>query len=261
MPHRPRKRFGQHFLHDPRVIDRIVRAIDPRPGQPMVEIGPGQGAITGPLLELLGGLDVVELDRDLAAALPGRFHRPAGLRVHTADALEFDFAALAPEPRSLRVVGNLPYNISTPLIFHLLAQVQCIRDMHFLLQKEVVDRLVARPGGKDYGRLSVMVQFHCEPRALFGVGPGAFRPPPKIQSAFVRLTPHEHPPWPVRQPARFACIVRTAFGHRRKTLRRALAGVLSADAMERAGIDPGLRAENLSVAQFARLANTEETSR
>jgi 16S rRNA (adenine1518-N6/adenine1519-N6)-dimethyltransferase len=257
MAHRPRKRFGQHFLHDPLVIRRIVEAIAPRPGQTLVEIVPGQGAITRPLLERLGRLEVVELDRDLAAALPERCGSAGELRVHAADALEFDFCRLAPAPHTLRVVGNLPYNVSTPLLFHLLDQAQCIRDMHFLLQKEVVDRIVARPGGKDYGRLSVMVQARCAARALFHVGPGAFRPPPKVQSAFVRLTPFEAPPYPVRDPARFALIVRAAFAHRRKTLRRALAGVLPAQHMERAGIDPGLRAENLTVEQFARLANVE----
>lgn len=257
MTHRPRKRFGQHFLHDPHVIRRIVEAVDPRPGEPLVEIGPGRGAITCDLLARAERLDVVEIDRDLAAALEERCARAGALHVHRADALRFDFSTLSPGPGTLRVVGNLPYNVSTPLLFHLLEQADRIRDMHFLLQKEVVDRLVAAPGGKDYGRLSVMVQHRCQAQSLFQVGPGAFRPPPRVQSAFVRLVPFPAPRFPVKDARRFDRIVRAAFAHRRKTLRKALTGVLPPEAIEAADIDPGLRAENLSVEQFARLANVD----
>ncbi|HHB13332.1 MAG TPA: 16S rRNA (adenine(1518)-N(6)/adenine(1519)-N(6))-dimethyltransferase RsmA [Chromatiales bacterium] len=255
MNHRPRKRFGQHFLHDPGVIRRIVDAIAPQPGQTMVEIGPGQGAITCPLLDRLGRLEVVEIDTELAATLGARCADRGDLRIHVADALEFDFRALAPAPHGLRVVGNLPYNISTPLLFHLLDAAEGIGDMHFLLQKEVVDRLTAPPGTRDYGRLSVMVQHRCATRALFRIGPGAFRPPPRVDSALVRIAPYPEPPFPVQDTQRFALIVRTAFSHRRKTLRRALAGVLEAETIEAAGIDPGRRPETLTVEEFVRLAN------
>ncbi|HHO69611.1 MAG TPA: 16S rRNA (adenine(1518)-N(6)/adenine(1519)-N(6))-dimethyltransferase RsmA, partial [Gammaproteobacteria bacterium] len=193
MTHRARKRFGQNFLHDPAVIQRIVAAVAPAPGQHLVEIGPGQGAITRPLLAACGELDVVELDRDLIEPLARRLADVGTLRIHNADALRFDFCGLAGDA-GLRVVGNLPYNISTPLLFHLLAQAGCIEDMHFMLQKEVVARMAAAPGGGDYGRLSVMIQYHCEVTPLFGIGPGAFRPAPKVESAFVRLVPHPRPP-------------------------------------------------------------------
>ena len=253
--HQPRKRFGQHFLHDSRVIGRIVAAIDPRPGDRMVEIGPGLGALTCPLLERLDELQAVELDRDVIPRLEARCTGPGRLVVHQADALRFDFAALATGPRSLRVVGNLPYNVSTPLIFHLLAQREALRDMHFLLQKEVVERLAARPGTSQYGRHSVMVQYHCHAERLFSVGPGAFRPPPKVDSAVVRLVPHETPPWPARDERLFADLVRQAFSQRRKTLRKALKGLVGPEHFDVTGIDPGLRGERLTVEQFVQLAN------
>ncbi len=246
--HRPRKRFGQNFLHDPGVIGRIVTAIGPRPGDRMVEIGPGLGALTRPLLEALGELDAVELDRDLVAEL----HNLPGLRIHQADALRFDFCALAGDDK-LRVVGNLPYNISTPLLFHLLDQAECISDMHFMLQKEVVDRLAAPPGGGDYGRLSVMVQYRCRVERVLTVSPGAFNPPPKVESAVVRLVPHESPPVEA-DPASLREVVTRAFAHRRKTLRNNLKGFIPAEQIEAAGIDPGRRAETLSLGEFARLA-------
>jgi 16S rRNA (adenine1518-N6/adenine1519-N6)-dimethyltransferase len=253
--HRPRKRFGQHFLHAPDVIARILRAISPQPGQHLLEIGPGRGALTGPLLESGADLELVELDRDLIPGLEAFAARSEGrLRVHQADALEFDVCALARDAK-LRVVGNLPYNISTPLIFRLLDQRRCIEDMHFMLQKEVVDRMAAAPGGKDYGRLSVMVQFHCEVLRLFTIGPGAFRPPPKVDSAFVRLAPHARPPVEVADPKAFGDIVRLAFMYRRKTLRNALSALLDSDAISAAGVDPGLRAEQLGLDAFARLAD------
>ena len=193
MRHIPRKRFGQNFLHDPAVIGRIVQAINPRPGDHLVEIGPGQGAITLPLLDAAGRLDVVELDRDLVGPLAERCRGIGELGVYNADALSFDYCALAGSG-PLRVVGNLPYNISTPLLFHLLEQHRCISDMHFMLQKEVVDRMAARPGSGAWGRLGVMLQYRCRVTPLFTIGAGAFRPPPKVESAFVRLEPREAPP-------------------------------------------------------------------
>lgn len=250
---RPRKRFGQHFLHERATVARIVAALAPRPGERIVEIGPGEGALTGSLLAAAGRLEVVELDRDLAAALRARADWPGELVVHEGDALVFDFAALAGTGR-LRLVGNLPYNISTPLLFHLLAQRAAIADMHFMLQREVVDRLAAAPGTKAYGRLTVMVAAYCTAEPLFRVGPGAFRPPPAVESALVRLTPRAEPAVPPEHAARFAELVRLAFGARRKTLRNALRGRIDAPAIEAAGIDPGARADSLPVTAFARLA-------
>jgi 16S rRNA (adenine1518-N6/adenine1519-N6)-dimethyltransferase len=252
--YRPRKRFGQNFLHDPQVIQRIVDNIRPRVGQTMVEIGPGEGALTRELLPILGQLDVVELDRDLIPLLETKYSALGELRIHQADALKFDFCQLSPGPAQLRVVGNLPYNISTPLLFHLLEMSHCIQDMHFMLQKEVVERITAKPGSGQYGRLSVMLQFHCEPEMLFTVGPGAFRPAPKVDSAVVRLIPHRQPPVAV-DPEMLSQLVMRAFGQRRKTLRNNLKGLLDASAIEALGIDPGVRPERLSLEEFARLAN------
>jgi 16S rRNA (adenine1518-N6/adenine1519-N6)-dimethyltransferase len=252
MEHRPRKRFGQNFLHDRSVITRILDTFDPRAGQTVVEIGPGLGALTRPLLERLPHLHVVELDRDLAARLRHEFP-PARLTVHEVDALDFEFCRLA--PARLRVIGNLPYNISTPLLFHLLDQRHCLQDMLFMLQKEVVDRLAAAPNTPDYGRLSVMIQAQLQVAALFTVPPGAFTPAPKVDSAVVQLVPHAVPPVPIRDPAAFAGLVKAAFAHRRKTLRNNLKGLLAADRISALGIDPGRRAESLSLAEFAALAN------
>ncbi len=253
---RARKRFGQHFLHDAGVIARIVDAIAPAPGQHLVEIGPGQGALTWPVLERAGRLDVVEIDRDLARELAAAATDRGDLRIHTADALQFDFATLAPHGgRCLRVIGNLPYNVSTPLLFHLLTAAPAILDMHFMLQKEVVERMAAGPGSKTYGRLSVMLAAACRVEKLFTVGSGAFRPPPQVDSAIVRLTPWTEPPFPLRDPARFAKLVATAFMHRRKTLRNALATQVEAATFVAAGIDPSRRPETLSPAEFARLAD------
>jgi 16S rRNA (adenine1518-N6/adenine1519-N6)-dimethyltransferase len=251
--HRPRKRFGQNFLHDPQVIQRIVASIRPRQGQHMVEIGPGEGALTRELLPVLGQLDVVELDRDLIPLLASRYSDLGDLRIHQADALKFDFCQLSPGPAQLRVVGNLPYNISTPLLFHLLEMHHCIKDMHFMLQKEVVERISAKPGSGQYGRLSVMMQFHCATEMLFTVGPGAFRPAPKVDSAVVRLIPHRQPPVAI-DPDRLSRLVSRAFGQRRKTLRNNLKGLLDASTIEALGIDPGVRPERLSLEEFARLA-------
>lgn len=246
-----RKRFGQHFLHDPSYIQRIVSAIAPRTDDRLVEIGPGRGALTTALLDQTGQLDAVELDRDLVASLPARCAAHGELRVHAADALRFDFCALG---KDLRVVGNLPYNISTPLLFHLLEHAHCIRDMVFMLQKEVVDRLAASPGGKDYGRLSVMIQWRCDVEKLFDVPPGAFHPPPKVDSSVVRLTPYRRPTVAVADPTRFAHIVKAAFAQRRKTLRNTLKGLVTPETLRRHGVDPGRRAETLSLAEFAAIS-------
>lgn len=253
--HRPRKHLGQHFLHDPLAIQRIVEAISPRPGEPLVEIGPGLGAITVPLLDRAQVMEVVEVDRDVIPHLETRCQGHGRVVVHRADALSFDFRGLAPQGRRLRVVGNLPYNISTPLLFHLLEAAPVIQDMHFLLQKEIVQRLAASPGGKDYGRLSVMVQYRCRTRHLFNVGPGAFRPPPRVDSAFVRLCPFTEPPVRALDERRLDQLVRLAFEQRRKTLRNALRGHVEASQLTAAGIDPGRRGETLSVAEFVQLAN------
>jgi len=255
MDHRPRKRFGQNFLHDRGVIERIVRAIRPQSDQHMVEIGPGLGALTEHLVDAVQRLDVVELDRDLVPRLQERFGDRNHFLIHNADALRFDFAALAQPGEKLRVVGNLPYNISTPLLFHLLEQHSAIRDMHFMLQLEVVDRLAAQPGDDDYGRLSVMIQYHCQVDKLFTVPPGAFTPPPKVYSAIVRLRPHDTPPYPARDAKMFERVVAQAFSQRRKTLRNTLKGLLDASAIEALGIDGSRRPETLSLAEFVALAD------
>ena len=260
-PHRPRKRFGQNFLHDLGTLTRIVTAIDPRPDQQLVEIGPGLGALTCRVLPLAGRLTVVELDRDLITPLQQECGRLGELEIIQADALKLDFCRLRQDGGKLRLFGNLPYNISTPLLFHLFGQVPCIRDMHFMLQKEVVERMVASPGSKRYGRLSVMVQFHCHAELLFTVGPGAFRPPPKVASAVVRLIPHPSPPVKVKDTERFSRLVAEAFSQRRKTLRNTLRHRFDEGQLRGAGIDPSLRAEQLTLAEFARLANLEEPSK
>ena len=253
MTHRPRKRFGQHFLHDPGMRRRLVAAIAPKPDDRLVEIGPGLGALTVPLLEAAGRLEVVEFDRDLVEPLQAACAGLGELQVHLGDALAFDFCALAGEGERLRVVGNLPYNISTPLLFHLFGQLGCIRDFHFMLQREVVERLAAGPGGKDYGRLSVMTQYHCRVESLFRVPPGAFSPPPKVDSAVVRLVPHPEPPVAVPSEKALAEVVARAFGQRRKTLRNALRGLADDAAFAAAGVDPGRRAETLDLEEFAAL--------
>lgn len=255
MNHIPRKRFGQNFLHDPRVIARIVQAIGPGPNQQVVEIGPGQGAITEPLMRACGHLDVVEIDRDLATALAERWPEPDQLTIHRQDALKLDFCTLTDSERRLRIVGNLPYNISTPLIFHLLGQLRCVQDMHFMLQKEVVERMAAKPAQNAYGRLAVMVQYHCRVEPLFSIGPGAFRPSPRVDSAFVRLTPHDRRPVQVTDETCFARVVREAFSHRRKTLRNALRSITDGATIVALGLDPQIRPEQLDLEAFAALAN------
>lgn len=251
-----KRRFGQHFLHDQGVVDRMLRALAAVPSDRVVEIGPGPGALTQPLLDYLPALDVVELDRDLVVRLEAHPAAVAGrLRVHGADVLRFDFGTLAGPEERLRLVGNLPYNISTPLLFHLFDQIGVIRDMHFMLQREVAARMAAEPGSGAYGRLSVMVQYHCRVERLFGIGPGAFTPPPRVHSEVVRLVPHASPPVVVASRNSLEGVVRAAFGQRRKTLRNALKGLVDAGAMAAAGIDPGQRPERLSLADFARLAD------
>lgn len=241
--HRPRKRFGQHFLHDRSVLRKIVDAVAPEDEDFIVEIGPGEGALTEPLLEAVPRLEAIEIDRDLADALEARF-APQRLRVHRADALGFDFSAFPP---GVRLVGNLPYNISTPLLFRLARHAERVRDMHFMLQAEVVDRMVAAPSTADYGRLSVALQTRFRMERLFRVAPGAFRPPPKVHSALVRLVPHAARP-ALDEPF-LDELLRRAFSARRKTLRNALAGVDVAAL----GIDPRLRPEDLSPEDYVKL--------
>ncbi|BCX88725.1 16S rRNA (adenine1518-N6/adenine1519-N6)-dimethyltransferase [Methylomarinovum tepidoasis] len=255
-PPKPRKRFGQNFLQDGRVIQRIVTALAPRPGDHVVEIGPGRGALTRHLLDRCRRLDVVEIDRDLTVLLRERFATAANLIVHEADALAFDFDALTAPGEKLKVVGNLPYNISTPLLFHLFGQQAVIAQMLFMLQKEVVERLAATPGSKTYGRLSVMAQYHCRIEKCFNVKPACFQPPPKVMSAVVRLTPHPRPPVEVGAYGLFETVVAKAFGQRRKTLRNALRGLLEADAIAACGVDPTARAETLPLESFAALSRT-----
>ncbi len=254
MQHRARKRFGQNFLHDPGIIARIVGAISPQPDDCMVEIGPGQGAITLRLLEALRHLHAVELDRDLIGPLTAAAGDHGALTLHQADALAFDFRSLAPSPQALRVVGNLPYNISTPILFHLLDQLGAIRDMHFMLQKEVVARMAAPPGSRTFGRLSVMVQVACKVQNLFDIGPGAFRPAPKVDSAFVRLTPLAAPP-AIHHREGFEQLVAAAFSQRRKTLRNSLKKIATEEQIRAADIDLTIRPERLSPLDFVRLAN------
>ena len=255
MQHVPRKRFGQHFLHDPRIIAKILLAISPKPGDTLVEIGPGLGAITLPLLERAGRLTAVELDRDVIPHLQDSARDKGELIVIQGDALETALGPLAPTGGRLRLVGNLPYNVSTPLLFHFLEQADCVQDMHFMLQKEVVQRMAAKPGGKEYGRLTVMLAARCRVEPLFNIGPGAFRPPPKVDSAFVRLVPHVTAPFLIQDRGRFARIVTQAFSHRRKTLKNALMGLVDEAVIASVGIDPKLRPETLSAEDFARLSN------
>jgi len=256
--HRPRKRFGQHFLHDGNIIRKLIAAIHPEPGQSLLEIGPGQGALTLPLLEQCRELTAIELDRDLIESLQHRAEPIGRLRLIQADILKVDLGELPLQP-PLRVVGNLPYNISTPLMFHLLKWRDRIADMHFMLQKEVAERIIASPGSKHYGRLSVMMQYHCETEYLFDVPPGCFTPPPKVDSAIIRLRPWPRLPHPVTDSDRLSALVQAAFGQRRKTISNSLKAFIDADGLRRLGIDPRSRAENLSLQDYSRIANAAET--
>jgi len=258
--HAAKKQLGQHFLHDAGIIDRIVRAVDPQPGERIVEIGPGQGALTLPLLHRHGALTVIELDRDLLAHLRAMDGNRDVLEVIHSDVLKVDFTALA-DGGILRLVGNLPYNISSPILFHALDHAAVIRDMHFMLQKEVVDRMAATPGGKVYGRLSVMLQAYCDVVPLFDVPPAAFRPPPQVDSAVVRLLPRAPDSIGIDDRALFAHVVRDAFGQRRKTLRNALSKLCEDADFTAAGVRPSARAEELHVAEFVELANALSSRR
>lgn len=251
MKHVAKKRFGQNFLTDQAIITSLVNAIAPQPQDLMVEIGPGLGALTQPLLQRLEKLHVVEIDRDIIAWME-KHYAPGKVTIHNMDALKFDFASIAPR---LRVVGNLPYNISTPILFHLLDNVDHIIDMHFMLQKEVVERMVAEPSSAAYGRLSVMLQYHLHMEYLLTVPPEAFDPPPKVESAFVRCVPHANLPYPAKDYTLFSRVVATAFGQRRKTLRNTLKGLLDDAGFEALGIDSQWRAENLPLPAFVSIAN------
>lgn len=253
--HVTRKRFGQHFLHDKQIIERLVNVINPRPGEHLVEIGPGQGALTVPVLKRVEQIDVIEIDWDLIPALKIRCLGKGALIAHQADALEFDFMTLVQTTELLRIIGNLPYNISTPLIFHLLEFAKHIHDMHFMLQKEVVDRLAAKSGDKAYGRLSVMVQYHCDVTALFNVPPEAFYPPPQVDSRIVRLVPHREVRFKANDYTHFSDMVRVAFSHRRKTLRNCLKTMMTDEDWHKTDINPQLRPEQLGVEEYVTLSN------
>lgn len=250
-----KKHLGQHFLHERGIISKIVQAVDPKPGDRLVEIGPGQGAITFPLLDRHGELTVIEFDRDLIFPLTEAARAHGTLEVIHRDVLSVDFTALTGGEGQIRLVGNLPYNLSSPILFHALEHAAAIRDMHFMLQKEVVDRMAAGPGSKVYGRLGVMLQAYCHVTPLFTVPPGAFRPPPKVDSAVVRLVPRAPETIGIVDPEKYSAVVRDAFGQRRKTLRNALSKLCDAAAIEAAGIRPESRAEQIEVADFVRLAN------
>ena len=253
--HTARKRFGQNFLHDDYIIDKIVSAINPQNGEALVEIGPGLGALTEPVCEIVDQLTVVELDRDLAKRLRSHPFMQSKLSVIEKDALQFDFASLCENGERLRVFGNLPYNISTPLMFHLFSFTGCIADMHFMLQQEVVNRLAAGPNHKNYGRLSVMAQYYCKVMPVLPVPPTAFKPPPKVDSAVVRLIPYTEPPVAVNSVNRLNQVCSMAFNQRRKTIRNSLKELISPDQWEQLSVSPDSRAENLSLTDYAQLAN------
>lgn len=251
MKHIPKKRFGQNFLSDPDIIRSLVEAIRPQSDDIMVEIGPGLGALTQPLLKTLSHLHTVELDRDIIAWMQN--HYPADkITIHNSDALKFEFSTLG---ERIRVVGNLPYNISTPILFHLLENVGNIIDMHFMLQKEVVERMVAAPSTTEYGRLSVMLQYRLQMEYLFTVPPEAFEPAPKVESAFVRAVPYDVLPHPAKNEKLLGKVVTAAFSQRRKTLRNTLKNLLSDADFSALGINSQLRAENLGVAEFVAIAD------
>ena len=253
--HRPRKRFGQHFLHDGNIIDKILRAIGINEGDSFLEIGPGRGALTLPLLKQCKKLIAVELDRDLVPLLNQAAADIGELQVINADILKFEIREL-PGNNPYRIVGNLPYNISTPLMFHLLESIDCIKDMHFMVQKEVAQRIVAKVGDKHYGRLSIMMQQKCDCQYLFDVAPGCFTPPPKVDSAIIRLLPHQQAIYDVDDIGLFSSIVQTAFAQRRKTISNSLKSLVDLDILTNCGIDPHARAENLSGHDYALITNT-----
>ncbi len=253
--HQAKKRFGQNFLHNEMVISSIVDAINPKPTDNLIEIGPGLGALTEPVIERAGKLSVVELDRDLAHRLRHHPFLAPHLTIHETDALQFDFSQLVTEDKPLRIFGNLPYNISTPLIFHLLSFKDQVKDMHFMLQKEVVERMAASPNCKAYGRLSIMTQYQCQVIPVMEIGPEAFKPAPKVDSAIVRLLPHTKISNPVKDLKVLNTVCLTAFNQRRKTIRNSFKKLLSAEQLTHLSIEPSLRAENLSIDEFIKLAN------
>ncbi|AVJ56878.1 16S rRNA (adenine(1518)-N(6)/adenine(1519)-N(6))-dimethyltransferase [Idiomarina sp. OT37-5b] len=253
--HRARKRFGQNFLHDQNIIEQIVDVINPQPGENLVEIGPGLAALTEPVADRSGHLNVIEIDRDLADRLESHPFLAPKLNVTRGDAMKIDFNQFTNSEKPLRVFGNLPYNISTPLIFHLLKYTASISDMHFMLQKEVVDRLAAEPGSKTYGRISVAVQQACRVTPVVNVPAGAFNPPPKVESAVVRLEPYAQSPYPVTDREQLHALCLQAFNQRRKTIRNNLKGLLSEAQLTELDIDPGARPETLSVADYCAMAN------
>ncbi|GMQ96688.1 MAG: 16S rRNA (adenine(1518)-N(6)/adenine(1519)-N(6)) -dimethyltransferase RsmA [Gammaproteobacteria bacterium] len=253
--HKSRKRFGQHFLHDQQVIQKIIVAVHPDTTQHILEIGPGHGALTDMLISKAGKLDAVELDRDLANELMQRFHGVNHFHVHQGDILKFDLHKVQFNGR-LRLIGNLPYNISTPLLFRMRDQIECIEDMHFMLQKEVAQRICAEPGNRSYGRLSVMMQYAFQVEILFHIPPASFNPPPKVDSSFLHFIPHSRPPVHIDNHDVFELTVSTAFSQRRKTLRNTLKQLISESGIRALGIDPGARPETLTLAQFALISNT-----
>jgi len=252
--HRARKRFGQNFLVSESVINKILRALNPAQGDHIIEIGPGLGALTKPLVETGVNFCAIELDRDLAERLNQQYGDRGNFQLISQDVLKVDLESIFPTDARLRIIGNLPYNISTPILFHLLSHTDRIEDMVFMLQREVVERMCAEPNTSDYGRLSVMIQYRCEVESLISVPPGSFDPPPKVHSAVVRLRPRNPEPKAISEEA-LDRIVRSAFGKRRKTLRNSLRNELDSEKIESLGIDSGLRPENLSVADFVKLAN------
>ncbi|MFA0085122.1 16S rRNA (adenine(1518)-N(6)/adenine(1519)-N(6))-dimethyltransferase [Vibrio sp. 10N.286.49.C2] len=253
--HKAKKRFGQNFLNDPYIIDGIVSSINPRPGQNLVEIGPGLGAITEPVGREVDKFTVIELDRDLAARLRNHPELADKLTIHEGDAMRFDFNQLVKPNNKLRIFGNLPYNISTPLMFHLFEFHKDIQDMHFMLQKEVVNRLAAGPGSKAYGRLTVMAQYYCKIVPVLEVPPTAFVPPPKVDSAVVRLMPYEVLPHPAKNIKWLERVCREGFNQRRKTVRNCYRSLLSIEVLEELGVNPSMRPENLTLEQFVAMAN------
>jgi 16S rRNA (adenine1518-N6/adenine1519-N6)-dimethyltransferase len=251
---RPRKHFGQHFLHDQNILNKIIAAINPEPGQTFVEIGPGRGAMTRLLINNIDTLHAIEIDRDLASALPSRI-ASTQLTVHQADALRFNYNTLGSSDAPLRLAGNLPYNISTPLLFHILSYGELFTDIHVMLQKEVAQRIAAGPGNRTYGRLSVAIAARCEIETLFHIKPGSFTPPPRVDSTFIRLRPDAHKRSLIMQFDAFDLVVKHAFGQRRKRLSNALGNLLTGAKIESVGIDPGARAEQLTVEEFISLGN------
>lgn len=253
--HQAKKRFGQNFLHNDAIISQIVDAINPEPNENLIEIGPGLGALTEPVIERAGDISVVELDRDLAHRLRHHPFLAKHLTIYEQDALKFDFSSLATPERPLRIFGNLPYNISTPLIFHLLSFKDKVKDMHFMLQKEVVERMAAGHNSKTFGRLSIMTQYQCQVMPVMEIGPEAFQPPPKVDSAIVRLIPHKEIINPVNDIKVLNQVCLTAFNQRRKTIRNSFKKLIPAEQLIELGIDPTLRPENLALVQFVTIAN------